>query len=143
MPKKILCPVDGSHASDHAAACAAELAKETNARLTFINVNTVPPDRIAKTYFWDENLLSAVDAQVHVQLAHAHKAANGHGLANFETVIITGNKVSTAIISYAKEKGFDHIVMGTGVTSELERLILGSVATEVVSHAHCPVTVVR
>ena len=48
MPKKILCAVDGSHASDRAAACAVELAKETGAKLTFVHVNTVPQDRIAK-----------------------------------------------------------------------------------------------
>ena len=48
MPKKILCAVDGSHASDRAAACAVELAKETGAKLTFVHVNTVPQDDICQ-----------------------------------------------------------------------------------------------
>ncbi|ODT06815.1 MAG: hypothetical protein ABS58_09915 [Mesorhizobium sp. SCN 65-20] len=143
MPKKILCAVDGSHASDRAAACAVELAKETNAKLTFVHVNTIPPDRIAKTWHWDETLVSAVNAQIHEQLAHGQKIATSAGLSGFDTVVVTGNKVSSAVASYAKEKNFDHIVMGTGVTNDLERLFLGSVATEVVSAAHCPVTIVR
>jgi nucleotide-binding universal stress UspA family protein len=143
MPKKILCAVDGSHAADHAAVCAAELAKETGAKLTFININLVPSERMAKTYFWDETLVAAMDAQIHAQLAHATKAAASHGLTNVEIVSVTGSKVSAAVVAYADSKGFDHIVIGTGVTTELERLILGSVATEVVSRAHCPVTVVR
>ena len=48
MPKKILCAVDGSDASDRAAACAVELAKETGAKLTFVHVSTVPQDHIAR-----------------------------------------------------------------------------------------------
>lgn len=143
MPRKILCAVDGSHASDRAAACAVELAKATGAKLAFVHVNTVPPDRIAKTWFWDETLISAVNAQIKEQLAHGQKIATSQGLTDFGSVVVTGNRVSSAIASYAKEKEFDHIVMGTGVTNELERLFLGSVATEVVSTAHCPVTIVR
>jgi nucleotide-binding universal stress UspA family protein len=143
MPKKILCPVDGSHIADHAAACAADLVKETGATLTFLNVNVVPSERMARTYFWDETLVSAIDAQIHRQLDNALKAAARHGVASAASVVLTGNNVATAIVAYANEKGFDHIVIGTGVTSELERLLLGSVATEVISKAHCPVTVVR
>jgi len=143
MPKKILCAIDGSHSSERAAAYAVELAKETGADLTFVHVNTVPPDRIAKTVFWDETLLSAVNDQIHAQLAQGQKIAANHGLSDFSSVVVTGNRVSSAIVSYAREKEFDHIVMGTGVTNELERLFLGSVATEVVSTAHCPVTIAR
>ena len=143
MPKKILCAVDGSDASDRAAACAVELAMETGAKLTFVHVNTVPLDRISKRWFWDETLLSAVNAKIRARLANGQKIAANHGLADFRSVVLKSNKVSSAIASYAKEKEFDHIVMGTGVTNDMERLFLGSVATEVVSGAHCPVTIVR
>ena len=143
MPKKILCAVDGSHAADHAAACAADLAKETGARLTLVHVNVVPPDRIARTYFWDETLLAAVDRQIHTQIGKAVKAAMARQGMDFEAIVISGNKVAPTLVSYADEKGYDHIVIGTGVTNELERLILGSVATDVISTAKCPVTVVR
>lgn len=143
MPKNILCAIDGSHASDRAAACAVDLAMDTGAKLTFVHVNTVRQNHISKTWFWDETLLSAVNDQIRAQLAHSEKVATEKGLSDFSSVVVTGNRVSSAISSYAKEKGFDHIVMGTGVTNELERLFLGSVATEVVSSAHCPVTIVR
>ena len=39
--------------------------------------------------------------------------------------------------------GYTHIVMGTGDKKGLKRLVLGSVAAEVVSQAHCTVTVAR
>ena len=143
MPKKILCAVDGSDASDRAAACAVELAKETGAKLTFVYVNTVPQDRLSKRWFWDETLLSAVNTRIQTRLANGQKIAANHGLADFSSVVLKSNRVTSAIASYAKEKEFDHIVMGTGVTNDMERLFLGSVATEVVSEAHCPVTIVR
>jgi nucleotide-binding universal stress UspA family protein len=143
MPKKILCPVDGSDIADHAAACAADLVKATGATLTFVNINIVPSERMAKTYFWDETLVSAIDEQIHRQLGNALKAAARHGVTSASSVVVTGSNVAAAIVAYASEKGFDHIVVGTGVTNELERLLLGSVATEVISKAHCPVTVVR
>jgi nucleotide-binding universal stress UspA family protein len=143
MPKKILCAVDGSHEADRAAACAADLAKETGAHLTLLHVNPIPADRIAKTYFWDETLLAAVDRQMHTQIGNAAKVVAARGGTDFDAVIVSGNKVASAINSYAEEKGYDHIVIGTGITNEFERIILGSVATDVISKAHCPVTVVR
>jgi nucleotide-binding universal stress UspA family protein len=76
-------------------------------------------------------------------LANGQKIAANHGLADFSSVVLKSNRVSFAIAFYAKEKDFDHIVMGTGVTNDMERLFLGSVATEVVSETHCPVTIVR
>jgi nucleotide-binding universal stress UspA family protein len=143
MPKNILCAVDGSHASDRAAACAVELASATGAGLTFVHVNTVAQDRVSKIWYWDETLLSAVNDQIQAQLAASQKIAKDRGLSDFGSVVVTGNRISSAIASYTREKRFDHIVMGTKVTNELERLFLGSVATEVISTSHCPVTVVR
>src|SRR5262245_65926879 len=101
MPKKILCAVDGSHASDRAAACAVELAKETGAKLTFVHVNTVPPDRIAKTWYWDETLLSAVNDQIHAQIAHGQNIAASHGLSEFNSVVVTGHPVRSWVASSA------------------------------------------
>jgi len=47
------------------------------------------------------------------------------------------------ILTVAEEEGCDMIVMGTMGLSGLKRLLLGSVAENVVRHAHCPVMVVR
>jgi len=140
MPKKILCAVDGSLASDRAAACAVELAKDTGGKLTLVYVNTVP-DRIAKKSFWDETLLSAVKTQIKERLGSGQKIAANHGLADVSSVVVKSNRVSTAIASYAKEKEFEPYRHGN--RSDERRLFLGSVATEVVSASHCPVTIVR
>jgi nucleotide-binding universal stress UspA family protein len=142
MAKKILCAVDGSKVSERAAACAVDLAKATGAKLTFLNINVIPA-RATKTYFWDSTLLKAADIQAHKQLNAAVKVAKAARFENCDAVIATGSNVADAIVAYAKKNKADHVVLGTTTTNELARIFLGSVATAVVSHADCPVTVVK
>lgn len=47
------------------------------------------------------------------------------------------------ICEYAAGHAVDLIVLGTRGQSNFARLLLGSVTTQVTSHAHCPVTLVR
>jgi nucleotide-binding universal stress UspA family protein len=142
MPKKILCAVDGSKASKAAAACAVELAKATGSKLTFLNVNVVPVAS-RRTHFWDASLVSAAQQQTNKQLAAAAKIAKAAKVEDAACAMATGGSVAKAIVGYADKNGFTHIVMGTGVTSELQRIFLGSVASWVIGHASCPVTVCR
>lgn len=142
MAKTILCAVDGSKVSDRAAACAVDLAKAAGAKLSFLNINVIPA-RATRTYFWDTTLLKAADIQAHKQLNSAVKIAKAAKFENCDAVIATGNNVADAIVAYAKKHKADHLVLGTATTNELARVFLGSVATAVVSHAHCPVTVVK
>jgi nucleotide-binding universal stress UspA family protein len=140
--KKLICAVDGSAVAERAAACAVELAKASGAKLTFLNINVVPT-RAARTYFWDSTLFDAAGIQSKKQLNAAAKVARARDFADIEGVVATGSNVADAIVAYAKKNKADHIVMGTNTTNELARIFLGSVATAVVSHADCPVTVVK
>jgi nucleotide-binding universal stress UspA family protein len=58
-------------------------------------------------------------------------------------IIITQMKVSGAIVNYAEETNTDLIVVGTRGRSGFKRLLLGSVASDVVTYAHCPILVVK
>ena len=51
--------------------------------------------------------------------------------------------VDYVILEYAEEKSIDLIVVGTRGRSGFKRLLLGSVASSVVSYAHCPVMIVK
>jgi nucleotide-binding universal stress UspA family protein len=51
--------------------------------------------------------------------------------------------VDYIILEYAEEKNIDLIVVGTTGRSGFKKLLLGSVASSVVTYAHCPVIVVR
>ncbi len=142
MGKLYVCAVDGSKAADRAAACAVDLAKSGGAKLCFLNINVVPT-RSRKTYFWDATLVAAAEAQSNNQLAAAAKVAKGAKFGNYDCVIASGSNVADAIVAYAQKQKADHVIVGTGTTNELARMFLGSVATAVVSHAPCPVTVVK
>jgi nucleotide-binding universal stress UspA family protein len=142
MAKLFVCAVDGSKVADRAAACAVDLAKAAGARLCFLNINAVPT-RSRRTYFWDAVLVDAAASQSNRQLGAAAKVAKAAKFGNFDCVIASGSNVPDAIVSYVQKHKADHLVVGTGTTSELARVFLGSVATAVVSHAPCPVTVVK
>ena len=58
-------------------------------------------------------------------------------------VIKTTTSVPEEIIEYAKDKKSDLIVMGTRGRTGFKKMLLGSVASAVVTHAGCPVMVVR
>jgi nucleotide-binding universal stress UspA family protein len=60
-----------------------------------------------------------------------------------ETVHNTDPQAHKAIVETAKDKGCDLIVMGSHGRHGLAGLMLGSVATKVVTHAHVPVLIVR
>lgn len=142
MFRKLLCATDGSHSAAKAVELAAHWAAETGAALTFLSVSTVSTQSVSKSYFWDTRLLGAGDALVHAELGQALRAAQGQGV-EAECVVTSGRDIAAAIVAYAGEHGFDHLVMGSAGRAGLSRLVLGSVAGEVVAKAHCPVTVVR
>jgi nucleotide-binding universal stress UspA family protein len=51
--------------------------------------------------------------------------------------------VAQTIAAYAKEKGFDQIVLGSHGRGALTHLLLGSVATDVLRLSEVPVTLVK
>lgn len=143
MIRKILCATDGSTASAKAVDVAVDLASQLGASLTFVTVERVTVETAANSAFWDSQVLNAAAAQTHRDLSAAQAKARTAGLTQIQCVTTQGHNVAAAIIDYAEKNGFDHIVTGSLGRTGLTRLMLGSVAADVVAKAHCPVTVVR
>jgi nucleotide-binding universal stress UspA family protein len=61
---------------------------------------------------------------------------------NVESVLLEGNP-SYELIRYAEEDKMDVVIMGTLGRTGLDRLLLGSVAGNLVRHSKVPVMVVR
>jgi nucleotide-binding universal stress UspA family protein len=57
--------------------------------------------------------------------------------------LVNISSAADAIISYAEKNNIDLIIMGTKGRTGLKKFLLGSVASGVISHAKCPVLVVR
>ena len=125
MAKKLLCAVAG------------ELAKATGAELTLLAVNEQigGAGRVERVYAWES-------ADVKRVLDNATVIAKKGGLSP-KTASVQSRDAARAIVIYAEENDIDHIVVGTGGKGRVARLMLGSVSSDVIARAHCPVTVAR
>lgn len=57
--------------------------------------------------------------------------------------IIESTSIVETIVTYASSEKFDLIVIGTRGNTGFKRLLVGSVSSGVLNHAHCPVLLVR
>jgi nucleotide-binding universal stress UspA family protein len=53
------------------------------------------------------------------------------------------SRVGSAIVDYAERENVDLIVIGSRGRTGFKKMLLGSVASDVVTYAHCPVMVVK
>jgi nucleotide-binding universal stress UspA family protein len=61
-----------------------------------------------------------------------------------KTELISSHRpVDYVILEYAEKNNIDLIVVGTRGRSGFKKLLLGSIASSVVTYAHCPVMVVK
>ena len=60
-----------------------------------------------------------------------------------KTDIVASLRIADAIINYAKDKQIDLIVTGTRGRNKLTSAFLGSVASDVITSAHCPVLIAK
>lgn len=137
MTSKILCAIDDTEHAKNAILCAVELSSKTGAQLTVCTVNVLTGGlRGPPIYLHD-------DLDVKKMLDNAAALARAHGVKNLDETELKGREISTSVVQYAEQNGFDHIITGTGDKRGLSRLALGSVASDIVSRAHCTVTVAR
>lgn len=141
--KKILCATDGSHSAQKAVAFAVDLAKQTESELTFIHVVMSDGEDISHTYFWDSSMLDAANEQIQMELHQAMEMAHQRDLKPVFCTTVQGHNIAKAIIDYAEKNNHDHVVTGSVGRTGVAKALLGSIAEQVISKAHCPVTVVR
>lgn len=137
MTAKIFCPTDGSDHATVGVILAAEVAKATGGHLTVCAVN------IAHGGVRGPTISHWKAEEVRKLLADSEAVAKSEGAADVGVTEIVAREAAPAIIAYAEQNGYTHIVMGTGDKRGLQRLVLGSVASEVATRAHCTVTIAR
>jgi len=144
MFKHILMPVDGSDNSQRAIDKAIALAQAFKSQVTAIYVIDPYAFTGAGTDFayGHSEYLSAATAEGKQALQIARDAFQTVGI-EINSNLVDGHSTYKAILEKAAEIGADLIVMGSHGRKGLEKLILGSVTSQVLSHAHLPVLVVR
>lgn len=144
MFKHLLLPADGSDNAQRALQKAVAIARAFDSRITAIYV--VDPYAFtgvgADFAYGQAEYLSAAAAEAKAALAQAAAACAAAGVP-VETALVEAHSIHKGILNKAKEVGADLIVMGSHGKRGLEKLVLGSVTAQVLSHAHLPVLVDR
>lgn len=171
--KKIMVAVDGSPSSIKAIEHAVLMAKEKNAELIAIYVDTTAGDMDSRGYFSyamiqdvkDEKDLKDIKSIESTEIAeiltrHYEQAVKPvsviHGEAALEVAeylskkfnikfdtLIERGHEATVIVGIAKKLAVDMIIIGSHGHKGFDKFLLGSVADKVSKLAHCPVLIVK
>ncbi|TMQ13132.1 MAG: universal stress protein [Deltaproteobacteria bacterium] len=139
IPTNILVPIDFSPCAEHALDYACALAGKLGARIHLVNAiaTTLPELSIALTdqmiSTWRVNNAALLDKLV----------ADRRSLATFGEVMVIDDDARDAIVKAARSVRADLIIIGTHGRRGISRMLLGSVAEDVVRRAPCPVLAVR
>ena len=147
--KRILVPVDGSEQSFSAASFAIEMAKKFEAELQLLHVVTMNQSvRAVGMYGMSysdvvEKHMAEARKEADAWFGRISEDAEKSGVRASSDMVDTSISVVGEIVDYAEKNAIDMIVMGTKGRSGFTRLLMGSVTTGVMTHASCPVLVVR
>jgi nucleotide-binding universal stress UspA family protein len=139
MYKKILVPTDGSACSEQAVKHALELAKPVAAEIIFVHVLEPLPPAISSTSY-SKQILEDLKKGAETILNESLELAVEAGVtANAK--LVHWVHPSDAVVAMMAD--CDLVVMGSHGRSGLRRLLLGSVAEEVIRRSKRPVLVVH
>lgn len=147
--KKIMIATDGSECSKKAVNKGIEFAQLSGGTVYAVYVVTT-----AYISTLDGSYFSSIDMYPYWKAIHEALNKQGHQAVdyvkelgdkmsiNVKSIILEGNP-SEELIQYAEKENMDIVIMGTVGRTGLDRMILGSVAGNVVRHSKVPVMVVR
>jgi len=144
MFKHLLVPVDGSSTSRQSIEKAIAIAEAFKSAVTVIYV--IDPYAFTGVgtdfSYGQAEYLSAATAEANEAIKAAKQAFQDHGIS-VDASIVEGHAIYRGILETAESVNADLLIMGSHGRRGLEKLVLGSVTAQVLSHAHLPVLVVR
>jgi nucleotide-binding universal stress UspA family protein len=127
---KILVGIDGSGHSYDTLKYAISEAKSKKAKLTAVLSRV--EEKTSEGAIQDRGIIERVE-----------KIMQDEGIEPDAHLLVRGFSPAVDIVKFAEENNYDQIIVGSHGLSGITRILLGSVADEVVHKAHCPVTVFR
>ena len=151
---RILVGVDGSEPSFHAANYATDLFVKFDSELILLSI--VPSKihhgdssgvfgMVSHSYFdnykkeaekWFNDIIKYLKQNEGEEPYEADKKIK-------TDVITTPFSIAASLLNYAEERNVDLIVIGTRGNSGLKKMLLGSVASDIVVYSYCPVLVIK
>ena len=143
--KKILVAVDGSDASINASNTAIDMAKKFDASLTALYI--ISPTAYMDLGYATVGRMKAIEdnekKQAQKEVDKVKKKAMKSGVTLKTDVVVKYTSVVKEIVSYAEKHKIDLIITGSRGMTGFKKMLLGSVASGVVTYAHCPVLIVK
>jgi nucleotide-binding universal stress UspA family protein len=147
---KILVAIDGSNQSMKAAEYAIDIARDNKAQLIALTVLDISKVGYAASAFiaspiYGLEKLERRRKEAHEWLDNVGKLASQKANYDiqFKPQIEESMSVAGTIVDFAENHNIDLIVLGSRGQSSFTKLLLGSVASTVVTHAICPVLVIK
>jgi nucleotide-binding universal stress UspA family protein len=142
--KSILVPLDHSAGSDAVVEYACVIARSMGAGVTLLHVYE-PPNALVGIVP-GATVAGELDAERSAGdtvLDHALAIARANGVTTTDRILERAAPAHQAIVAHASQGKFDLIIMGTHARSGVSRLVMGSVAEQVLRSAPCPLLLVH
>jgi len=141
--KNILVPFDSSSFANRAFKKALEIAEPNSSKITIVTVVTgIYQPSIGFSMKYSKELLEKHSMMLKKIFLKLETIAKEKGI-KLSLKILFDPSVSKAILNYIDSSRFDLIVIGSHGRTGINRIILGSVANDIVQKVKCPVMVVK
>lgn len=137
--RKILMALDESQSAAEAAGRCTSLARFCGASVLLFHCRKGVPEYLGEPYY--QRMLDRIAERVE-ELLDPFRRMFEDAEVRFEERVVEGDPAKQ-VCEVARVEGCDLIVLGTRGLSDLEGLLLGSVAHKVLMTAPCPVLAVR
>ena len=146
----ILIPIDGSEFSMRAVDYGIALAKkEENVKLIALHVLFFR-EKSAISFMADLagsqasfQIPEKINLEIQEWFRIIREKADQNQVQLRTDTLVSAKPVMRSMVDYADADHFDLIIVGTRGSSKVKRLLIGSVASVVVTNSHCPVMVIK
>lgn len=147
--RRILVAIDGSNPSFKASNYAIDLAKRYNTELIVLFILSPVPysqfvyDNIGSTKEIETIEKEKAQQGAQKEVDKVKQKAREKKVSVKTELLVKYTSVTREIVKYAQKMNVDMIVIGSRGLTGFKKLLLGSVASGVVTYSHCPVLVVK
>ena len=139
---RITVAIDGSPNAEEALSAAVDLAAHYRSDLTILTVAPLVPVYLPSATPYVAPMAHAETKQYRALIDAAVQHAKDSGVSTVTGVCLEGVVVDE-ILSFLEQHPSDVVVVGSRGLSATKRLLIGSVSSALVTHAPCPVLVIR
>ena len=140
MIKNILVPYDFTSFADLAFEKAREIGKKFNSKITLLTIIGSDVDTSGMSLSRAEEVYDETEKKTEASLDKIKKSILDMDIS---IKIIHNSSTIDGILSFVDKNDIDLVVMGSHGRSGFKKLVLGSVASAIVTRAPCPVLTVK